>query len=161
MNVGNNVTIEYEVTIGDNFSSTGNGLKVEELIVIGNGVTVNGNNITIKKEAGTIGDFVTITADVSEAMLVVCHSSVTTSIVVSDQATHVPGHPGDTLGACPVAPKKKYTDKYEEKLSVYLIEQIKSKLDEMHSSDLISDSKYSKMKETQKFIQKNIGQNLK
>ncbi len=58
-------------------------------------------------------------------------------------------------------PKKKYADKYDEKLSVYLIEQIKSKLDEMHSSNLISDSKYSKMKETQKFIQKNIGKNLK
>lgn len=45
------------------------------------------------------------------------------------------------------APKKQYADKYDEKLSVYLSEQIKSKLDEMHSSNLISDSKYSKIKE--------------
>jgi len=45
------------------------------------------------------------------------------------------------------APKKKYTDNYDEKLSVYLSEQIKSKLDEMHSSKIISDSKYSKIKE--------------
>ncbi len=47
------------------------------------------------------------------------------------------------------APKKKYTDGYDEKLSVYLSEQIKSKLDEMHSSNIISDSKYSKIKEIQ------------
>jgi len=47
------------------------------------------------------------------------------------------------------APKKQYTDKYDEKLSVYLSEQIKSKLDEMHSSKIISDAKYSKIKETQ------------
>ena len=47
------------------------------------------------------------------------------------------------------APKKKYTDNYDEKLSVYLSEQIKSKLGEMYSSKIISDSKYSKIKETQ------------
>jgi hypothetical protein len=47
------------------------------------------------------------------------------------------------------APKKKYTDGYDEKLSLYLSEQIKSKLDGMHSSKIISDSKYSKIKETQ------------
>jgi len=45
------------------------------------------------------------------------------------------------------APKKKYTENYDEKLSVYLSEQIKSKLDEMHSTSIISDSKYSKIKE--------------
>jgi len=45
------------------------------------------------------------------------------------------------------APKKKYTDGYDEKLSLYLSEQIKSKLDEMLSSGIISDSKYSKIKE--------------
>ncbi len=45
------------------------------------------------------------------------------------------------------APKKQYEDKYDEKLSVYLSEQIKSKLDEMHLAKIISDSKYSKIKE--------------
>jgi len=45
------------------------------------------------------------------------------------------------------APEKKYTDQYEKKLSVYLSKQIKSKLDEMHKSQIISDSKYSKIKE--------------
>ena len=44
------------------------------------------------------------------------------------------------------APQKNYEDMYDEKLSVYLSEQIKSKLDEMHSSKIISDSKYSKLK---------------
>jgi len=47
----------------------------------------------------------------------------------------------------PGAPEKKYTDKYDQKLSVYLSEQIKSKLDGMHESQIISDSKYSKIKE--------------
>ncbi len=45
------------------------------------------------------------------------------------------------------APKKQYSDKYDEKISVYLSEQIKSKIEEMHSSGIISDSKYSKIKE--------------
>ena len=44
------------------------------------------------------------------------------------------------------APEKKYEDGYDKKLSDYLSEQIKSKLDEMHSSGIISDSKYSKIK---------------
>jgi hypothetical protein len=44
-------------------------------------------------------------------------------------------------------PEKKYEDGYDEKLSDYLSEQIKSKLDDMHSSGIISDSKYSKIKE--------------
>lgn len=48
------------------------------------------------------------------------------------------------------APEKQYESGYDKKLSVYLSEQIISKLDEMHSSHLISDSKYSKIKETQK-----------
>ena len=45
------------------------------------------------------------------------------------------------------APKKKYEDKYDEKISAYLSEQIKSKLEEMHNSKIISDYKYSKIKE--------------
>ena len=45
-----------------------------------------------------------------------------------------------------VEPEKKYEDGYDAKLSEYLSEQIKSKLDEMHTSQLISDSKYSKIK---------------
>jgi len=44
--------------------------------------------------------------------------------------------------------EKKYEDGYDKKLSDYLSEQLKSKLDEMHSSGIISDSKYSKIKET-------------
>jgi hypothetical protein len=44
-------------------------------------------------------------------------------------------------------PEKKYEDGYDKKLSEYLSEQIKSKLDEMKSSKIISDSKYSKIKE--------------
>ena len=44
-------------------------------------------------------------------------------------------------------PEKKYEDGYDKKLSDYLSEQIKSKLDEMHSSGIISDSKYSKIQE--------------
>jgi hypothetical protein len=43
-------------------------------------------------------------------------------------------------------PEKKYEDGYDAKLSAYLSDQIKSKLDEMHSSKIISDSKYSKIK---------------
>ena len=45
------------------------------------------------------------------------------------------------------APKKQYADKYDEKLSVYLSEQTSAKLEEMKSSNLIIDSKYSKIKE--------------
>jgi len=44
-------------------------------------------------------------------------------------------------------PEKKYEDGYDQKLSEYLSEQIKSKLDEMNSSKIISDSKYSTVKE--------------
>jgi transcriptional regulatory protein LevR len=44
-------------------------------------------------------------------------------------------------------PEKKYEDGYDEKLSIYLKEQISSKLDEMKSSEIISASKYSKIKE--------------
>jgi|SaaInlV_200m_DNA_6_1039755.scaffolds.fasta_scaffold19517_2 hypothetical protein len=42
-------------------------------------------------------------------------------------------------------PEKKYDDGYDEKLLIYLREQISSKLDEMKSSEIISDSKYSKI----------------
>ena len=59
------------------------------------------------------------------------------------------------------APKKKYTDKYDEKLSVYLAEQILEKLTEMHSSKIISETKYSKLAETQNFVKANLGKNLK
>ena len=59
------------------------------------------------------------------------------------------------------APKKKYNEKYDEELSAYLAEQILGKLDEMHSSKIISESKYSKIKETQEFVRENIGKNLK
>jgi hypothetical protein len=59
------------------------------------------------------------------------------------------------------APKKKYEEKYDEKLSIYLADQILEKLDEMHSSKIISDLKYSKIQETQKFVRENIGKNLK
>ena len=51
----------------------------------------------------------------------------------------------------PGAPEKKYTDQYDKKLSVYLSKQIKSKLDEMHKSQIISDSKYSKIQGTYEF----------
>lgn len=44
-------------------------------------------------------------------------------------------------------PEKKYEDGYDKKLSDYLSEQIKSKIDEMHSSKIISDTKFSKIKE--------------
>ena len=60
-----------------------------------------------------------------------------------------------------VEAEKKYEDKYDEKLSVYLAEQILEKLDEMHSSKIISDTKYSKIKETQEFVRENLGKNLK
>lgn len=43
--------------------------------------------------------------------------------------------------------KKQYDDGYDEKLSNYLEKQIKSKIEEMHNSKIISDSKYSKIKE--------------
>ena len=59
------------------------------------------------------------------------------------------------------APKKKYEDNYDEKLSIYLTDQILEKLDEMHSAKIISDLKYSKLQETQKFVKENIGKNLK
>jgi len=58
-------------------------------------------------------------------------------------------------------PTKKYEDHYDEKLSVYLTEQILEKLDEMHSGKIISDLKYSKLHETQAFVRENIGKNLK
>jgi len=60
-----------------------------------------------------------------------------------------------------VEAEKKYEDKYDEKLSVYLVEQILEKLDEMHSSKIISDTKYSKIIETQEFVRENLGKNLK
>jgi len=59
------------------------------------------------------------------------------------------------------APQKKYTDKYDEKLSVYLAEQILKKLDELYSLKIISETKYSKLTETQKFVKENLGKNLK
>jgi hypothetical protein len=43
-------------------------------------------------------------------------------------------------------PEKKYEDGYDKKLSDYLSEQIKLKLDEMNSSKILSDVKYSKIK---------------
>lgn len=43
------------------------------------------------------------------------------------------------------APEKKYEDGYDKKLSDYLSDQIQSKLDELHSSKIISDTKYSKI----------------
>jgi len=42
-------------------------------------------------------------------------------------------------------PEKKYEDGYDEKLAIYLKEQISSKLDDMKSSAIVSDSKYSKI----------------
>jgi len=60
-----------------------------------------------------------------------------------------------------VEAKKKYEDKYDEKLSKYLAEQILKKLDEMHSLKIISETKYSKIKESQEFVRENIGKNLK
>jgi len=58
-------------------------------------------------------------------------------------------------------PAKKYEDNYDEKLSVYLTDQILEKLDEMHSAKIISDLKYSKLHETQAFVRENIRKNLK
>lgn len=46
------------------------------------------------------------------------------------------------------APEKKYEEGYDKTLSDYLSEQIKLKLDELHLSKIISDSKHSKIKET-------------
>ena len=43
-------------------------------------------------------------------------------------------------------PEKKYEDGYDNKLSVYLKQQIESKIEEMHKSQIISDSKFSKIK---------------
>jgi len=60
-----------------------------------------------------------------------------------------------------VEAEKKYEDKYDEKLSLYLVEQILKKLDEMHSLKIISNLKYSKIKETQQFVKENLGKNLK
>ena len=45
-------------------------------------------------------------------------------------------------------PEKKYDDGYDQKLSDYLSKQIQSKLDDLKSSEIISESKYSKIKET-------------
>ena len=45
------------------------------------------------------------------------------------------------------SPEPIYSDKYDEDLSSYLSEQIKTKLDEMHSFKILSDVKYSKIKE--------------
>ncbi len=42
-------------------------------------------------------------------------------------------------------PEPVYSDKYDEELSSYLSEQIKAKLDEMHLSKIISNSKYLKI----------------
>ncbi|MCV0431543.1 hypothetical protein [Nitrosopumilus sp.] len=44
-------------------------------------------------------------------------------------------------------PEKKYEDGYDQKLSDYLKEQIESELDTMHSLNIISDSKYSRIKD--------------
>ena len=44
-------------------------------------------------------------------------------------------------------PEPVYSDKYDEELASYLSEQTKTKLDEMHASKIVSDSKYSKIKE--------------
>jgi len=57
--------------------------------------------------------------------------------------------------------QKKYTDKYDQKLSFYLVEQILEKLDEMRSSKIISEKKYLKIHETQEFVRENLGKNLK
>jgi len=60
-----------------------------------------------------------------------------------------------------VEAEKKYEDKYDEKLSIYLVEQILKKLEEMHSLKILSKTKYSKIKETQEFVKENLGKNLK
>ena len=43
--------------------------------------------------------------------------------------------------------KKHYDDEYDEKLNAYLEKQIESKIEEMHKSKIISDTKFSKIKE--------------
>jgi len=48
----------------------------------------------------------------------------------------------------PAEPKKQYADKYDETLSVYLTEQIKSKIEDMHKIGILSDSKFSKIKDS-------------
>ncbi len=45
-------------------------------------------------------------------------------------------------------PETQYVEKYDQEISAYLSEQTMEKLDWMHDSKLISDSKYSKIKET-------------
>jgi len=59
------------------------------------------------------------------------------------------------------APKKKYSKNYDKELSIYLANQILEKLDEMYSLKIISETKYSKIHETQRFVKENIGKNLK
>jgi len=44
-------------------------------------------------------------------------------------------------------PEPVYSDKYDEELSLYLSEQIKIKLDAMYASKIISDLRYSKIRE--------------
>jgi hypothetical protein len=56
----------------------------------------------------------------------------------------------------PEKPEKKYEDKYDEKLDVFLYEQSMVKLDEMHSSKLVSEEKYSKIKEALEFVSRNV-----
>ena len=56
----------------------------------------------------------------------------------------------------PEKPEKKYEDKYDEKLDVFMYEQTIAKLDEMHSSKLILETKYSKIKEVLEFVSRNI-----
>ena len=54
------------------------------------------------------------------------------------------------------APKKKYEDKYDEKLDVYTYEKSIAKLDEMYSLKLVSEVKYSKIKEALEFVSRNV-----
>lgn len=49
------------------------------------------------------------------------------------------------------APDKNYEEGYNEKLSAYLTEQIQKKIEEMKSSGIISDLKYSKIHKSEKF----------
>ena len=56
----------------------------------------------------------------------------------------------------PEKPEKKYEDKYDEKLDVFMYEQSIAKLDKMHSSKLVSEEKYSKIKEALEFVSRNI-----
>jgi hypothetical protein len=44
-------------------------------------------------------------------------------------------------------PETQYIEKYDQKISAYLSEQIIEKLNLMYNSKLISDGKYSKIKE--------------